>query len=233
MKILALCAFRDAAQYLPEFVGHLRAHVDGILMINDGSVDSGEVLVSGDPLVKLGTQLFSGHPQHLHEIKNRKSLLLWALREGADYVLCLDADERCEFEFLKSMRELACWKLSYSLHVRDLWNSEDQYRTDGVWSAKRKEVFFPIYPYWGVEELHCPWRFVDCPAPTTPTRFHLYHLGSLTPELRKARVDKFHAIDPNHVWQSDYNYLADETGLQLEKIPKDRGWNSTTAPPKT
>lgn len=70
-----------------------------------------------------------------------------AAREFADVVLCCDADERFENNFLDNLR-----KYSESVYLnrnkviglrfRELWNSPITYRNDGIWNEKTKYILF-------------------------------------------------------------------------------------------
>ena len=74
--------------------------------------------------------------------------------------------------------------------------------------------------------LHQPWvpPQMGFRLPVTELDYSIYHLGMVTPEMRAVRVAKFEVIDSNHRFQSDYSYLADESGLTVQRIPEGRGW---------
>ena len=233
MRIFCLCAFRNAADVLPDFLDHLRGHVDGVILLDDGSTDDGYKICEAHPTVTglITDKQVVEHAPHARETENRELLLREAYKRGADWVLCMDADERVEKNMLREMRALLdkvpqCGAVS--VKVCDLWNDLGHYRTDARWAGKRKEILFWIQPfssYWPKGSLHCRWRPPEIHAPVFDSFYNLYHLGSLTKELRAARVEKFLEIDSNPPrFQEDYNYLADETGLKLEKIPEGRGW---------
>jgi len=111
--------------------------------------------------------------------------------------------------------------------LRDLWDSDDRYRTDGVWGAKtfpviRRNWFF----YDGLtlrdagERLHTPAfpsslraRWIIDP------RHAVYHVGCLTADARRRRVEKYAREDPDHVFQRDYSYMLDERALALAPVP--------------
>lgn len=49
--------------------------------------------------------------------------------------------------------------------------------------------------------------------------FQLLHWGMVTPEMRKARAERYETLDPKHEEQSiGYQYLNDPTGLELTKL---------------
>lgn len=231
MNIIALCAYRNAHELLPDFLDCLVGHVDGAMMLDDGSdTRDGIGICERHPLVIASIEDAESfdHAPHSREIENRKELLKVALRRGATHVLCLDADERVEQTMLAEMRSMdGPGPLAYSVQARDLWDNADHYRTDGVWGTKRKVILFELLPfasYWNDGRLHCPWTPPEIAYRVIPTQFNLYHFGSLTAELRQARVAKFNAIDLLKKFQADYDYLANVDNLTLERIPEGRGW---------
>lgn len=238
MKIIVLCCFRDASAYLPEFIRHLSPHVDRFLFLDDRSAiphrTFSEDLIKGmmtckASLIQRSGRLAGDDAPFSMESRNRSILLREALAEGADWVLTLDADERVELEFLKKMRG---WCLpafdAIGFRLRDVWNSPNQYRTDGIWSEKRKTALWNVAATGALlpsEGLHGPWirNVDDCNVVRLDAS--IYHLGSLTAELRTERVRRHETADPEHKWQADYSYLAKEDGLKLETIQPGRGWS--------
>ena len=229
-KIIALLAFCNEENYLPGFFAHLRDYVSEFIVLDDNSTDRSAEIAraeSNTTLLTVGTR--EPHPEHFYEVDNRRNILETALARSADWALACDADERYEKRFLESLpiltRKVKC---AYALRVRDLWDSKDHYRIDGVWEAKVKFVLFPVLPftdYYPSHTLHTKW-----PAPNIPCSdenildFNLYHLISLRRADRLARLRKFKTIDPESRYQRwlGYDYLADENGLKVAEIPSGR-----------
>lgn len=229
--IACLCYYRDASGDIRDFVSHINPHVDRMFFLDDrSSPDKRDRSIDAIyQTSKVHGFIYRGSrysDQFAHEAQNRRILLNEADACGFTWVLTLDCDERLELQFLRDLRgiceggEMA----GYSLHVRDLWNTPMQYRTDGVWATKRKTILFNIggtHKFDHPVGLHQPWLNT---SPTADLGYNLFHMGSLTPELRAERVKRHEAADPTHKWQADYKYLAEETGLQLERIPEGRNW---------
>lgn len=230
-KIICLCCFRDAESNLAKFIEHLKPFVDGFIFLDDRSnpMSTGSVVAgfcAGDKVLSILCRFSNSQAPFAYEVQNRQILLNEAINEGASMLLCLDADERVEKRFLEQLRALAGPTI-YTLAVRDLWDDAEHYRVDGVWSKKRKAIYFPcpkkIYRE-PVGALHTPWVGPFQEPWTKNMDFNLYHLGSISRELRWKRVSRHETADPKRKWQDDYGYLNDDTGLQLEEIPAGRGW---------
>lgn len=233
-KIICLCAFQNAFSYIQDFMIHLTPYVDNFLFFDDRSYDDPEAkaLIACYSNTKTLT-VFQRYAQDTmsvfkYEVQNRQILLREAVAEGATHVLCLDADERMERPFLEAIRS-ECSSSAVWANVRDLWDTPQQYRVGGVWSMKNKPVLFPtamVRDSFMAKPgaLHTTWLGHALRPSSVPCRWNLYHLGSLTADLRKDRVARHQTADPKHQWQDNYSYLADENGLQLERIPEGRHW---------
>lgn len=163
-------------------------------------------------------------------VGNTMMLMLAAQRAGCGWVIKLDDDmlpSQALLDFLISRKFEQNDVISCRLC--DLWGDERQFRTDGVWAKKRFSVV--VKNWFGTPAITLPTpeiRYHRTPLPGKPTRHfdlpddcRLYHYGSLTPELRKARVKKHERLDPNHICQTQgYAYLSDEHGLQTENVPE-------------
>jgi glycosyltransferase involved in cell wall biosynthesis len=225
-KIVALLAFRNEEKYLPGFFAHLRNYVSEFIVLDDGSIDRSLEIAQSQPCTTIITRKYEElHPDHYFEVDNRRALLEASLSHGADWVLCCDADERYEMLFLEQLSSLTSHRrVAYALRVRDLWDSKDHYRVDGLWGGKLKFVLFPAKPfsyYYPSHILHTRW-----PPPNIPCvsqnilDFNIYHLVSLRREDRVARLQKFKAIDPDCRYQLNigYDYLIDETNIMIQQI---------------
>jgi glycosyltransferase involved in cell wall biosynthesis len=230
-KIIALLAFCNEENYLPGFFAHLREYVSEFIVLDDNSTDRSAEIARAQSNTTLIGATCESRPKHFFEVDNRRKLLEAALAHSADWILGCDADERYEKRFLEYLPILTGKaKGAYALRVRDLWDSRDHYRIDGLWGRKAKFVLFPVLPftdYYPSHSLHTKW-----PPPNIPCRddnildFNLYHLISLQRADRVARLRKFKAIDPERQYQRwlGYDYLADESGLEVAEITSGRGF---------
>ncbi|MBV9080326.1 MAG: hypothetical protein JO102_04315, partial [Elusimicrobia bacterium] len=153
---------------------------------------------------------------------NLNLLLYRAFVHGCEWVVTLDDDmltshgfqdkaavhaviDRMEAESLDLCR----------FRVRDLWESSERYRSDGVWGQKTTPVIRRNWFFWDGISFRDPALRLEVPAfpenlrvrwSVDPTHV-VYHAGNLTDERRRARVEKYRREDPENAFQSDYSYI--------------------------
>jgi glycosyl transferase family 2 len=227
VRLLALLAVRDEMAYLPGYLANVRPQVDGIVALDDGSRDgSGDYLRSSEAVLEV-LEAPSGQ-KGWDEQANHRALVGAALRHGAEWLLALDADERLEQEFRpRAERVIRRGRLlafgAYSVRLRELWNSPDEFRVDGIWGRKapprlfraRTDHVFDPRPLHGVkaplqDRLRGDYPLAD---------LEVYHLRMIRREQRLARRRRYERLDPAARWQPEgYAYLTDETGLRLRRV---------------
>lgn len=238
-RILAVMQLRDEAWYLPGCLDHLRDFVDGVVAFDDGSADATGEILAADPLVAstITKPRLVGH--RWDELGNRRALLERARELGAEWVVCVDADERFERSLLAKLRALPATlgDVRIAFWCRELWDRADQYRVDGVWAHKVRPRMFPLPPaitYDRNQSLHGSWEpdhVQHLKVRTLAQNF--YHLKMIRREDRIARRDFYNRLDPERAFQPmGYDYLADETGLKLASIPTGKEYDYATLPPE-
>lgn len=169
-----------------------------------------------------------------NDYTNRLTLLARATAHGATHVLWLDADELLcnvtrELNFTRKLIDVqieameAIQHVGISYAVREMWN-ETQYRSDGIWGTKRRLVIqknplLGLCVQWPAQHLN---RFHAFPlqcGEVMKSDYQLLHYGMSTPELRKARHEKWKTLDPTNQFQEfGYDYMADESGMILTNV---------------
>jgi hypothetical protein len=229
-RLLALVAVRDGTRHLPGFLRNVAPQVDGIIALDDGSSDgTPDLLAQHDAVIEL-LQNAPDRPSW-DEVGNHRALVAAALRHGAEWILCVDADERLEREFrARAERVISRGRLlglsAYALRLRELWDHPSQYRVDGIWGRKIVARFFRARAdhEFDAKALH------GSKAPLQG-RFRgrfpradltIYHLGMLRPEDREARRARYEQADPDRRWQRiGYEYLTDSVASGAESAESD------------
>lgn len=242
LRVVAVMQVRNEAAYLPGCLDHLRPFVDGFVVLDDGSTDGTVEILEREPRM---LDLLRNPPVQPHvwdEPGNRRRVLEAAAAQGADWVLCCDADERFETAFLRRLRNLAAaypdgGKVCISVIFRELWNSPVRFRTDGIWGSKRRNRFFGLpkeirfdaskafHGEWFPDQVRVAGKVVADPG-------HLYHLKSIRRSDRVRRRDFYLALDPECRFQAEgYAYLAEEgPELQTVSIPEAREYDLDSLP---
>jgi len=230
--LLALLAVRNQLRYLPGYVTNVAAQTDGIIALDDGSVDGSTEFLAGCPAV-LELIRIPPDPPSWDEVGNHRRLVEASLRHDADWLISIDADERLERTFRqRSERVVRMGNLlgytAYGVHFRELWDSVDQYRVDGIWGRKTQARLFKARPDHQFDKR--PLHSSKAPLQARVggwfpiANLNIYHLGMLRPEDRIARRRRYETLDPGARWQPGlgYAYLTDTGGLQLERPPDGR-----------
>ena len=234
-RLVCVIAFRNERRFLPGFLANVVPHVDGILALDDGSTDGSGDILAEHPAVRELLRVEPRDPHVWDERRNRRLLIDAAGRHDAEWVIALDADERVECGFrqraeLEMDRAAREGHLAYKLTFRELWDTPDRYRTDGVWGRKQSVRLFrfrrdhdfdarALHGHWAPENSRAPngdWAAAD---------LIFYHLRMVTAQDRERRKARYLTLDPERRWQSiGYEYLTDERDLRLETFPPGRDY---------
>jgi hypothetical protein len=131
-----------------------------------------------------------------------------ALQLGADWVLFTAPDERWSPNTEQVVRTAVDMPTSrrFAFPLREMW-TPTEYRVDGVWGTKRRARLTRL----GVSTVRTPPIVLDAA--------NIYHLKMIEPENRERRVAVFKAHNNWDNKTRGFDYLADETGLELETVP--------------
>ena len=158
--------------------------------------------------------------------KYRAEMFRRAERAGADYILAIDPDERFEKGAARKIKKLLKkyygQKVLFKFHFREMY-TPNSYRVDGIWGGKEREMIFSVFPdnIYSDAKLHEPRYPINDDYKWIRTGLNVYHLKCIKPELRKHRKELYKKLDPESKWNggTGYDYLDDETGIGLKKVP--------------
>jgi glycosyltransferase involved in cell wall biosynthesis len=220
-------------RYLPGFVANITPQVDGIIALDDGSRDGSDEFLAKAPGVIELLRVPRDRPVW-NEPGNHRALVDAALRHGAEWIICVDVDERLEHEFRRRANRViqrggVLGYSAYAVRLRELWDSRDAFRVDGVWGKKavarlfraRPDHEFDTRPLHGFKPPLQALRNGRYPL----ADLNVYHLGVLQHVDRLARRRRYEVADPDKRWQPrGYDYMTDERGLHLTPIDARRGY---------
>ncbi len=234
IRLLATTMVRDDARFLPGMLRNVGAQVDGIIALDDGSTDGTVRLLEECPHV---LELLRNPPDrpHYDEPGGHQRLVKAALQHGAEWIMSVDADERLEKDFRtraeRVIRRGQRFGLEgFSVRTRDLWDSLDCFRVDGIWGRKSQPRLFRASAdhQFDSRALH------GAKTPLQAKVFGMvpladlffYHMRMVRSDDRGARRRRYETLDPDARFQPDigYAYLTDERGIRLRRVPAARGY---------
>ena len=226
-------------RYLPGYFANVSRYVDGIVALDDRSTDGSGEFVARQPNVLELVRVSSNERPHWDEAANHRTLVQTAWRHQPDWLIAVDADERLERHFRRrAEREIRRAErrryMAYLVIFRELWDTPDTYRVDGLWGEKRQARFFsarrdhvfdcrPLHGHWApLNSMH---------AGTFPKAdLIIYHLRMIHERDRLSRQARYRQLDPECHWQAiGYSYMTDTAGLRLEKLPRGREYEPIVA----
>lgn len=234
IRLLATTMVRDDARFLPGMLRNVGAQVDGIIALDDGSTDGTDRLLEECPNV---LELLRNPPgrSHYDEPGGHQRLVKAALRHGAEWIMSVDADERLERDF-RSRAERVIRRgqrlglEGFSVRTRDLWDSPNCYRVDGIWGRKSQPRLFRA----SVDHQFDPSALHGAKTPLQARVFGMvpladlffYHMRMVRRDDRVARRLRYETLDPDALYQPEigYAYLTDEGGIRLRRVPASRGF---------
>lgn len=236
MSVIALLQARDEERFLPGWLANVAPCVDGIVALDDGSTDRTAEILADHPKV---IELRQNPPGEAWDERANQVALVKAGRElGADWLLCLDADERLETRFVEGVGDLLGEADRdgidvFRFHLRELWGDPHHYRADGIWGKKMLCRLFRSRPgdrRFDPRKLHRFWMplelVAELEAVSRHTELNIYHLRMILPEDRAKRAARYLELDPDALYQPQgYDYLLDESNLALVRIPPERGFS--------
>jgi hypothetical protein len=165
---------------------------------------------------------------------NLTHLLYQSFVRGCEWALHLDDDMVLNSQFRKDIRNIIPEHQQRALWIwrRDFWEEPAHVRIDGHWSRSKfpvllknwffdKEITLKL-PH-GVNQFHCDATPENTPISLSefrlPNEYRVYHAGNMRKQDRQSRVSQLKRIDPHGIWRRNYDYLLDESGIELEPVP--------------
>ena len=233
MSVIALLQARNEERFLPGWLENIAPAVDGIVALDDGSTDATASLLRTHPKV---LELLQKPPGTAWDERgNQVTLVRAGRRHGATWLFAVDADERIEPRLAEDLPRLldeaeARQVEAFSLQLRELWNDRRHYRIDGIWKGKARFRLFrnrDHHTRFDPRPLHRHWMPLEIGANLAKVGAHLphnlYHLRMISPEDRATRRQRYLQLDPDGRYQPQgYDYLVDETGMELAEVAPDR-----------
>lgn len=217
-KLTAGIRVKNGERFAEECLRDLSLYVDEIVVLDDGSTDQTMDICRSFPKV---TNVVRWEKDFFHEGIDRNVVLALVKNTDPDWILLPDIDEVFEDRFkdeVRRMMENTDVDL-YAFLFCHFWRSRTHYRVDGKWGRESRE--FPIprlvrnqkslqYP------VHRPLgtaQISGVKGKCVRSDIRVKHYGHLYEDISKHKTSLYSSLDP----ESDYSYMVDESGLELEK----------------
>lgn len=154
-----------------------------------------------------------------------------AVERGAEWILSIDGDEVYEDRFVRQAKALTKPRnphiMGYVGSWRTLWDSENMYRSDGIFGGFQNCRFYRVLPGYGIASEHPEGHHCGS-SPIMPSEcvnwhgIRVLHLGYETLEQRKRKFNFYSENDnfknPRDIGTSDYGHLLD---INVERLNYD------------
>ena len=227
LRIAGLMAVRDYTEEVGAFDA-LKRLTDFTIVLDDNSATPFPHRARCDEFLRLENH------EPWNDQANRTLLMYRAFAHGCDWTVSMDHDLAFSHGF-RTRDDVADLigelerddKESCRFPLRDLWESWDHWRADGIWGRKsigvlRRNWF--AYPAITFKDPRHRFHIAPYPANLAQrmrleTRHVAYHSGARTLAHRRARVAKYAREDPRHEFQGDYAYMLDDAAIELRPVP--------------
>ena len=171
-----------------------------------------------------------------NDVANKTLLMQRAFVHGCDWLVCMDDDIvfshgfQTKADALLLIEEMQGRRADVAIFpLRDLWESPDAFRADGIWARKTFNVVRRNWLSYRSITMRDPGRRLHgtlFPVNMRPRKLMIdrhtaYHTGCLTREARVRRVARYRVEDPENAFQADYSYMLSDDGLRVEQVPSD------------
>lgn len=222
-NVLCLLPVRNGEQHLLSYFENVRQFANGIIALDDGSIDGTIKLLNEEPLV---LEVIS-HPKRdsyagWDDSYNRQKLLNASAKYKPKWILWLDADELiapCDIPLVhKLIDDIAVSGNAYAFEVLRMVGDLEHFDLHKLW----------VYRFFHYQKEQClpQSRLHFDPIPTDIPETHQFrtiirilHKGSMTSDDRRLRFRKYKEADPKLVWQSSYINLLKPPGYLWKLRP--------------
>lgn len=233
---------RSDIKYFVESLCRSLQFADKILILDDGSavdvkaeVNEAILAVRSSIKCELADAQVRKYNREFDERRDRNELYQWAVFEGCTWVMSIDADEVVEDkvtrEYMQRLMHPPIPHLfAYSVHFYTMWNSEDSYRSDGLWGRMLNPRIYRIQPNRAIvggakstlHVEHIP-RLPDGCIGVSSIR--IKHYGYVDRKERERKFDYYQNLDqdkqPGLIGGEDYGHIVDESGLFMRDWVED------------
>jgi GT2 family glycosyltransferase len=234
-RIAAMLRVKNEARWIRKVILSIKPLCNaGIFVMDDGSTD-GTRLICEFAGAHVMSSPFAGQP--LDEARDKNHLMTHVVgAANPDWILCIDGDEELAAGGVEKLQEILrdTSHETVSLKIEYLWNSADQWRTDGVYGQMYRHSIFRPRPEFQFKSFYA---ITGCQthsglhvsnAPYQQSMMDkgglklddvvLLHYGYMHAEDRLRKYEWYNSIDPNNEKEDCYRHMVQG---DLPEVPAD------------
>lgn len=226
MNYAGFLRVKNESRWIHRVLKSLQPLCERIYLLDDHSADDTREIALSFPSVSVYPSPFEG----LDETRDKTYLLDCAIADDwADYLIAIDGDEELHKNSPERIRRLCeeSQPLAASLRIMYLWDTEDQWRADGVYGRFYRPSIFRMMT--GRREfvgttangnLHCtnvPYSLIEH---SVITDIRLLHWGYFDSQLRAKKHEYYNRVDPLNEREDFYRHIIQ--GDPFGPLPSDR-----------
>lgn len=215
MKFVGMIRAKNEERWIERVIRSILPICERVVMMNDHSTDATAEIAHGFNQVTVYDSPFEG----LNEVRDKDWLLSKIIESGgADYVLQVDGDEELESAGPTKIRDLCRHRKieAASLRVVYLWDSPNQWRTDGIYGRYERPSLFKLVPgvrrfksyTEGEANFHCSNVPAALAFHAVSTDIKLLHYGYMDAETRARKHEYYNVKDPGNELEDHYRHVT-------------------------
>ena len=213
MRFAGMLRVKNEGRWIGRVLDSLLPLCERIWVMDDHSTDDTRAICRSYRQVTLVKSPFEG----MDESRDKEFLLALIREDGPDIVVAIDGDEVLEADGPEKIRRVAKAGNAWSFKVEYLWNSDDQIRTDGVYSRMYRPSMFRLSaaragflktPFGNGANLHCSSVPQSLLHGAITTGVRLWHLGYRDREDRLRKYLFYNTVDPNSKGEDFYRHIV-------------------------
>lgn len=211
MNIVGLMRVKNEARWIERCIRSILPACSRVIVMDDHSTDGTPEICSAIPAVEVHDSPFTG----LDEARDKNWLLDQA--RDADWILMIDGDEMLEAggaaKLSKAAEAAAPRVKALAFRVLYLWDTEEQYRVDGVYGRlARASMFRPgshrFIPTGVGGNFHCGNVPLALQLDSLNPGLALLHFGYLHKGDRIRKYHWYREQDPNNKFEDGYRHMV-------------------------
>jgi glycosyltransferase involved in cell wall biosynthesis len=210
--IVGMMRIKNEQRWIARVLDSMMPVCERVFILDDNSTDDTRQICRQFPKVTLFESPFAG--QSTQEVRDKNYLIGQVEAEipAGSWIVAIDGDEQIAdggCDVIRNLTENPSRADSFRFHVKYLWDSESQWRVDGIYAEFYRPSMFRLQPGQRFESsagggFHCGNVPVHGASQRVPV--HLLHYGYLHRADRLRKFDWYNAPDKQPIPENEDGY---------------------------